>query len=223
MGGRYSREGAVTKGLIGVCVALFVLVSLGGAGGGLGRWGMAPLAIAVNDEWGRLVTAMFLHAGWLHLGFNMYVLYVLGIPLERMLGHRRFLVLYLVAGLGGSVASYVFSPATTISVGASGAIFGVMTAMIVVGQRLGYDMGQVVTLFVINVVLGFMLGGIDWRAHLGGAALGAVMGAVLSYGRSRRERSRTLLLQSLATVGILVILGAVVVWRTAELRSLVGA
>lgn len=224
VGGRFAREGAVTNALIGVCVVLFLLVSLGGAGGGIARWGMSPLAIVVNGEWARLLTAMFLHAGWLHLAFNMYVLYILGTPLERMLGHRRFLVLYLVAGLGGSVASFVFSPANTISVGASGAIFGVMAAMIVVGQRLGYDMGQVVTLFVINVVLGFLLGGIDWRAHLGGAALGAVMGVVLSRrSRSASGRARVLLGQTLATVGILVALLLVIVWRTAEVRSLVGA
>ena len=123
--------------LIGVCAFLFVTITLLDMAGGLARWGMQPVAIALEDQWFRLVSAMFLHAGWLHIGFNMYVLYILGPPLERVLGHGRFLTLYLLSGIGGSVASYWFSPVNTLSVGASGAIFGLMTAWIVVGRRLG--------------------------------------------------------------------------------------
>lgn len=221
LGGRFQREGLVTYTLIGVCVGAFVLVGFMGALGGLQRWGMYPAAIALGNEWVRLFTSMFLHAGWLHLAFNMYVLFLLGPPLERILGHWRFLLLFVMCGLGGAVASYAFSPLRTLSVGASGAIFGLMAAMIVVGRHLGYDVGQVVTLFVLNIALGFVISGIDWRAHLGGAAVGAVMGWALSRHAPGSGRAATLN-QGLATVGIIVTLVALVMWRTSELQALVG-
>jgi membrane associated rhomboid family serine protease len=189
--------------------------------GGLQRWGMYPAAIALGNQWGRLFTSMFLHGGWLHLGFNMYVLFLLGPPLERLLGHSRFLLLFLLSGMGGAVASYAFSPIQTLSVGASGAIFGLMAAMIVVGRQLGYDVGQVIALFAINIALGFMMSGIDWRAHLGGALVGGVMGWALSHHAPGGHRPSTLN-QSLATAGVVMCLIAVVVWRTNEIRSLVG-
>jgi membrane associated rhomboid family serine protease len=221
LGGRFQREGAVTYTLIGVCVVAFLAVTVLDGLGGLARWGMYPAAIALGNQWGRLFTSVFMHGGWLHLGFNMYVLYLLGPPMERLLGHARFLLLFLLSGLGGAVASYAFSPMRTLSVGASGAIFGLMAAMIVVGRRLGYDVGQVIALFAINIALGFMMSGIDWRAHLGGALVGGVMGWVLSRHAPGGDRPSTLN-QTLATVGVVLALVALVVWRTNELRALVG-
>ncbi len=216
-GGRLTRDGAVTYALMGTCGVLFVAISLFGMAGGLERWGMQPLAIALGDQWFRLVSAIFLHGGWLHLGFNLYVLYVLGPPLERVLGHGRFLVLYLLSGLGGSVASYWFSPLRTLSVGASGAIFGLMAAMIVVGKRLDRDVSQVMVLLGINVVLGFVMAGVDWRAHLGGAVTGAVVALALTTGR------RQLTQQVIVSVLVAGALVALVVMRTADIRALLPA
>ncbi len=123
-GGRLTSSSTVTITLIGICVAIFVVQSLVGVNSVASNWGMWPAAVAVNDEWYRLLTSVFLHGSWLHLAFNMYVLYVLGPPLERLLGHGRFLALFLIAGLGGAVASFTFS-SNTVSVRASiGAIFG---------------------------------------------------------------------------------------------------
>lgn len=218
-GGRLGRDGAVTMGLIGSCVGLYLVVGVLGLAGGLSNWGMQPVAIAASGEWYRLFTAVFLHAGLLHLGFNMYVLYILGPPLERVLGHGRFLTLFLVSGLGGSVASYAFSPLRTLSVGASGAIFGLMTAWIVISRRLDRDATQIIVLLAINVVLGFVLTGVDWRAHLGGAATGAVTALVLTTGRGEQGRRR-LGQQALVTSLILVGLAAVALWRTDQIRSL---
>jgi membrane associated rhomboid family serine protease len=219
-GGRITREGGVTMSIIGVCVALFVSVSLLDMFGGLVRWGMQPLAIAINDEWFRLVSSVFLHSGWLHIGFNMYVLYLLGPPLERVLGHGRFATLFLVSGIGGSIASYTFSPLRTLSVGASGAIFGLMAAWIVVGRRLNRDTSQVVVLLAINVALGFVLTGIDWRAHLGGAATGALVALVLTTSRGSRAQGKVGQ-QAVATVAILIGLAAIALWRTEQIRELV--
>ncbi len=170
----------VSWGIIAVCAVVFVLQFALGSDQVITYFGMWPVAIASDGEWYRLVTSVFLHAGILHIAFNMYVLLVLGPPLERALGHLRFLVLFLLAGLGGAVASFAFSAPTTISVGASGAIFGIMGALVVAGRRLRWDITQVVVLIAINIVIGFVFGsGIDWRAHLGGLVTGAAVAALM--------------------------------------------
>jgi membrane associated rhomboid family serine protease len=221
-GGRFGKEGAVTTVLIGICAGAFVLVSVLDLFGGNGRWAMQPVAIALGDQWARLFTAMFLHAGLLHIAFNMYALYLLGPALERALGHGRFLTLYLVSGLGGSVASYLFSPIMTSSVGASGAIFGLMAAWVVVHSRLKTDYTPVLILLGINVVLGFLMPGIDWRAHLGGAVVGALVTLVLTTGRGPVGRAQ-LGRQAAMVAGIVVVLLGLVVWRTDQIQSLVAA
>jgi len=221
-GGRLTRDGAVTTSLMGICAFLFVTVTLLDLGGGLARWGMQPLAIALDGEWFRLVSSMFLHAGWLHIAFNMYVLYILGSPLERVLGHGRFLTLYMLSGIGGSVASYWFSAVNTLSVGASGAIFGLMAAWIVIGRRLDRDVTQILFLLAINVVLGFVIAGIDWRAHLGGALTGAVVGLILTSGRGRQGR-RQVGQQTGAAVAVLLGLVVLVMVRTTQIQELVPA
>lgn len=221
-GGRLTRDGAVTTSLMGICAFLFVTVTLLDLGGGLARWGMQPLAIALDGEWFRLVSSMFLHAGWLHIAFNMYVLYILGSPLERVLGHGRFLTLYMLSGIGGSVASYWFSAVNTLSVGASGAIFGLMAAWIVIGRRLDRDVTQIIFLLGINVALGFVIGGIDWRAHLGGAVTGAVVGLILTTGRGQEGR-RQVGQQTGAALAVLIGLIVLVMVRTTQIQELVPA
>ena len=182
--------------------------------------GYAPPAIAINGEWFRLVSSMFLHAGWLHLGFNMYILYLLGPALERVLGHGRFLALFLLSGLGASVASYWFSELRTLSVGASGAIFGLMAAWIVVARRLDWDVTQVAVLLAINMALGFVLGGIDWRAHLGGAVTGAVVGLLLTTGRGQEGRALAGR-QAVAAGAVLVGLLVLAMVRTDQIQALI--
>jgi membrane associated rhomboid family serine protease len=139
------------------------------------EFGLHPPAVAFNDETWRLITAGFLHASFLHLLFNMYVLWLLGSELEEILGHLKFVALYLLALIGGSTASYWFSDPNTFSVGASGAVFGLMGAFLVVGSRMRQDVSQIVGLIGINVFIGFIVPGIDWRAHLGGLVTGAIV------------------------------------------------
>src|SRR5204862_4637739 len=118
----------------------------GGGASDIGRFSarlaMAPVLVA-DGEYYRLLTAAFLHAGLLHIAFNMGALYLFGPALERALGRGRFLALYLAAALGGSVASYLFSSRAALSVGASGAIFGVYGATFFVGRRLVADTSQI--------------------------------------------------------------------------------
>jgi membrane associated rhomboid family serine protease len=124
--------------------------------------------------------------------------------------------LFLLSALGGSVASYVFSDVRTLSVGASGAIFGLMAALVVAGRRLRYDITQVVVLIIINVAIGFFSAGTDWRAHLGGLATGAAVAAVFVL--PERHHRRTV--QILGITVIFVGLVGVTIWRTNQIQAL---
>lgn len=219
LGAKPAERPLVTMTLIGLNVLMYVVQVTSGTNplSGLDRvatnYGMWPAGIALNDEYYRLVSAMFLHGSVLHIGFNMLVLWMLGPQLERILGHLRFTTLYLVAGIGGSVASFWFSPPGIVGVGASGAIFGLMGAYVVVGKALRTDITQVIGLIAINVVIGFVAGGIDWRAHLGGLATGAAVAAVFAFA------PRKPWLQVIAVVGILALLVLAVLARDAALTE----
>ena len=208
----------VTKFIITACVAIFV-INLFSNNRFLSpeTFGMFPVAIA-QGEWFRLITSAFLHYGFMHIAFNMYGLYILGPQLEELMGHRRFTALYLLTALGGSVASYWFSPIATLSVGASGAIFGLMAATMIIGREIRADVSQIAVLFGINVVIGFLNTGVDWRAHLGGAAVGALIAWLLVQGLRLRK-------PQIATVGMSAIFFALVVlvvMRDSAVNTLFG-
>lgn len=217
-GGTPITKPLVTYSLIGVNVVIFLLQFTIGINAVAGDWGMWPVGIAVGGEWWRLVTAAFLHGSFLHIAFNMYVLFAIGPTLERILGHGRYLTLYVLAALGGGVASYVFSDIRTVSVGASGAIFGLMGALVVAGRRLRYDITQVLVLLGINVVIGFFSPGVDWRAHLGGLVTGAVVAAIMVF-PARRHRTAVQVSGLLAVVFVLAALAA---WRTTQINELLA-
>ena len=205
----------VTLTLIGINVVIFGWEYLVGVNEVAGNWGMWPVGVALDNEYYRLFTATFLHENLLHIGFNMLVLWMLGPQLEALLGHVRFTVLYLVAGLGGSVASFWFSSPSVVGIGASGAIFGLMGAYVVVGRALRADISQVLGLIAINVVIGFVGGGIDWRAHLGGLVTGALVAAIFAYAPTTQR----VLWQVVGVVVVVVALGVLITMRDAALTS----
>lgn len=174
----------VTYGLIGLCVVLWLgqLVSSSLTD----RLLFAPV-VAGDEPW-RFITAAFLHddRSPLHLLFNMLVLYMIGQILEPALGRVRFLTVYLICALGGSVGYEILgsllggSTWFTGTVGASGAIFGLFLALLVVNLRLHRDVSSLVTLIVINTVLSFVIANVAWQAHLGGAVTGALCGLVVT-------------------------------------------
>ncbi|MEI6230260.1 MAG: rhomboid family intramembrane serine protease [Actinomycetes bacterium] len=209
LGSRIPSNSFVTIGLIGACVVVFIWQFLTGINSSANQFGMFPAAIALNGEYYRLFTAMFLHGSLLHIGFNMYVLYMFGPQLESVLGHLRFGLLYLLAGLGGSIASFWFSDPNVVSVGASGAIFGLMGAYIVIMHRLGNDTRQVIGLIGINLVLGFVISGVDWRAHIGGLVTGALVAAIMAYAPARNRA----LWQVIGVMGVFVLLIALTLVR----------
>ena len=131
-----------------------------------------------SNEWYRLITVALTHGGLMHLGFNMYSLYILGTPIENAYGRNKFLIIFTVSLLTGSLASVFLNTSNHASVGASGAVFGLFGAIALVGKRIGTDTRSIYVIIGINFVIGFALGGVDWKAHLGGL-IGGVISAQL--------------------------------------------
>ena len=187
-GGRVTAGGVgATRALVAVNVLVFLLglvvPDLASRFGNVALVRGPDLASSAGvaaGQYYRLLTAAFLHSGIFHILFNMFALLQVGPVLERALGRSRFVALYLLSALGGSVAAYVFAGEAQLSVGASGAIFGMFGAYYVVVRKLGGDTGQIVLLLVVNVVLTFTIPNIDYRAHLGGLAAGAVLAAAFA-------------------------------------------
>ncbi|MEV4507894.1 rhomboid family intramembrane serine protease [Dactylosporangium sp. NPDC049525] len=170
----------------------------------------------VDGQYYRLFTSMFLHYGLFHLLMNMWALWVLGRPLEAMLGRSRFLALYLVAGLGGSVVTYLVGSEWALTAGASGAIFGLFAALIIVLRKMRRSVAGIVPVLVLNLVITFSVPGISITGHLGGLLFGAIAAAALAYA----PRSRRTLVQAAALVAVVVVLAVGTVVHTASLTEL---
>jgi membrane associated rhomboid family serine protease len=189
----------VTYAIIAICVGLFVIdialsggATLGGGsllGGTLGPLGQENFinTFAVLDgQWWRVITSAFFHLGLLHIGFNMYVLFLYGAIVERMYGPIEYAAIYLLCAAGGSVLTILVDPAQS-AVGASGAIFGLIGLLFVVSRRhhavLGREarsmMAGIGTYLVFLLVFTFAFPGISWTGHLGGLAVGIILGFFL--------------------------------------------
>jgi membrane associated rhomboid family serine protease len=196
-GRRTGNPGLVTTLLIAANLVVFVLVAVTGGSDG---WLLPQLALIpvgavylVNGEpqfvdgiadgavW-QVLTSMFTHVELWHIGFNMLALYMLGPQLEAMLGRVRFLALYLLAGLVGSATVYWLAAERSVTVGASGALFGLMAALLVVAVKVRGDVQGLLTLVAINVAITiFGRGFISWQGHLGGFVGGLLLALVLVY------------------------------------------
>lgn len=130
-------------------------------------------------EWYRIFTVALVHAGLMHLAFNMWALFVLGNPIEQAFGKVRFLTVFMISLITGSLTSLAFAPPNQFAVGASGAIFGLFGALAVTGRKIGVDVRTIMVLIGINLAIGFVLPNIDWHAHLGGLIGGALTAVVL--------------------------------------------
>jgi membrane associated rhomboid family serine protease len=140
-----------------------------------------------------------------HILFNMLTLFLFGRVLEPMLGRARFLVLYLLSGLGGSVAVMLLQPEGSV-IGASGAIFGLLGAFFVIQRRLGFSNPTLLIMIAINLGIGFIVPSISWQAHVGGLVVGAVVAFIYMRTRHRSQRRLQALLTAGVGVALLVIL-----------------
>jgi membrane associated rhomboid family serine protease len=151
--------------------------------------GSIVLVRGVSDgAWWQLMTSAFTHVEVLHIGFNMLALYFLGPMLENVLGRARFLAVYLVSALSGSAAVMLFSDPHSQTLGASGAIFGLMGALAVMALKVRGQVQSVLTWIALNLVFTFTVSGISWQGHIGGLIGGAVVGTAMVYA-PRRSRS----------------------------------
>jgi membrane associated rhomboid family serine protease len=232
--GRPFRGGvSVTQVLLALIVAVFVLEVVRGGPQSLfnpdqqvlfDMGAMQPFAVAAGQFW-RLVTAMFLHFGLIHLLFNGWALWVFGSQVEAAYGRTWMLLIYLVSGFLATVASYAFGPANALAVGASGAIFGIFGAFIAYNYRRRHlalaaaNLRMAMTLILINLFLAFGFARIDWRAHLGGIIVGFLAGyAAEGYGSPAQRRA-------IQVFGFLALVAggvALTAWRTEQIRAAFG-
>jgi membrane associated rhomboid family serine protease len=209
----------VTFTLIGINVGVFLLELVMGAGlNGQSGWiyehgvlvssavdSHGQVVGVAEGEWWRLITATFLHYGPLHLGLNMLVLWFIGPPLEEYFGHWRYLLVYLVSGLAGSAGALVWSP-SALTVGASGAIWGIMGAALVLeGRRIYVFGGQAMGLVVFNLIITLVIPGISIGGHIGGL----IGGGLCALAFSSFRRSPALATLAMAAVGAASVLLAV--------------
>jgi membrane associated rhomboid family serine protease len=162
-----------------------------------------------EGEWWRVITSGFLHIGPIHLVFNMLALWMLGRDLEIVLGRGRFLALYLVSMLGGAAAVMLFYAPDAQVAGASGAVFGLMGALVVVLRRLRAPAGQVFGIIGLNVLISVVIPGISLIGHLGGLVVGAAATAALVYAPPRH---RTVV--QVAALGGLAVVLVLLIWVT---------
>jgi membrane associated rhomboid family serine protease len=206
------KFGSLGIGLVGPDGALY-------ASDGLTPPGFEAVGIAYGEPY-RLITSAFLHlppteggVGFLHIVFNLWWLWRLGRPTEEMLGRWRFLALYLLGALGGSVLGYLIAPDMN-GVGASGAVFGLTAAYWIFMRRLGHPMDEANRLVVFALIwLVVSAGFTAWQAHVGGLLAGGAIALAFAYA----PRERRALVQAGAAAAMLVLLAVLVVVKTSEL------
>jgi len=187
----------VTYTLIGINVVLFALDFVSGRA--LYPWLAYRSDFTEIQPW-RMLTSTFMHASIWHILFNMYSLFIFGPIIEHLVGRIRFLALYLLAGLGGSVAVLLIAPTQTV-IGASGAIFGLLGAFFVIQRRLGGNNTGLLILIGLNLVIGFIPGmSISWQAHVGGLIVGAAVAAI--YTATRRPKQKAIQIAGVVGVGV---------------------
>ena len=171
------RGQSLTTLLVGT-IALSYLIQLLIPGYEEALW-ISGLDFEQGEYW-RLITVALVHGGFFHLGFNLYALHLLGTPIELHFGRNKYILILLTSLIFGSLASAIFNNPFIASVGASGMVFGLFGSLALIGARVGVEWRGIIGIVLINFALGFVLGGIDWRAHVGGLLGGTLMTLALN-------------------------------------------
>lgn len=224
-GGALSANvGIVSFVLIGLNVAAYVLtLATGGNSGDLFQHGAMLSQSAINSSgetltgvndgaYWRLVTSAFLHGSLLHIAFNMYALYLFGPFVEKALGTVRFIAAYLTTAIGASVFVYCLSEPRGLTIGASGAVFGLFGMALMLLLRAKQDVTTLIVLLAINGVISLQ-GNISWQGHLGGFVAGCILGAAFAYAPRDRKQA----VQVLVFAAVWVAMIAALVIRTGQL------
>jgi membrane associated rhomboid family serine protease len=229
-GGAMSAGAPVTKVLIGINVALFLAEMLFGAVGAMGggstkvlvdMGALVPVYVALNHDYWRLFTAMWLHGGLLHVAFNMYALYIGGSYLEMIAGKGKYLAIYLVAGVAGNIAVYLLAAPISVTIGASTAIFGIFGALFTYSlhnrdSAVGRALSSMGTVILINLAITFVVPGISWQGHIGGLVGGVLAVEALTWFGRRDLRAPWGARDAALLAAIVAVMVVAVVWRTAN-------
>lgn len=189
----YDNRPRATYAIIAITVVVYLTQLIPGSPvtGWLGFLGayVMPSTGAPFQPW-RMLTVLLVHESILHIGFNMLALWMIGMSLEPLLGRWRFVTLYLLSGFGASAAIAAFDSPLQPVVGASGAIFGLFGALLIIGRHIGAPIGGIAIVIGINLVITFLPGSnIAWQAHVGGLVTGAVAGLIFARTRTRGRRA----------------------------------
>ena len=179
---QYTKYYPVVSTFIAINLIFYVLTILPGVGVLVLNYGIQVNFLIQNGEWWRIFSAMFLHAGFLHVLFNMFSLYIFGPELEKIAGKARFITIYLLSGIVGNMATYLLNDSSYGSLGASGAIFGIFGAFgaLVYYTRRTMPMLRklILPIIVISVIMTFIQPNVNVYAHLGGLVTGFILGLI---------------------------------------------
>ena len=212
------KQPIVTYIIMAICIILFILMELSGGSTNsqtLLKYGANLDVLVKNGEYYRLFTCIFLHIGIMHLLCNMYSLYIIGREVENLFGKIKYIIIFILSGIFGSIMSLAFTH-NTISAGASGAIFGLLGALLYFGMHYRTYLGEaikrsIIPIIVVNLIIGFFAVGIDLAAHIGGIVGGVLVAMMV--GVPDKSKAKDIINGTILTIIYLIFISYLAFWR----------
>ena len=212
------KQPIVTYIIMAICIILFILMELSGGSTNsqtLLKYGANLDVLVKNGEYYRLFTCIFLHIGIMHLLCNMYSLYIIGREVENLFGKIKYIIIFILSGIFGSIMSLAFTH-NTISTGASGAIFGLLGALLYFGMHYRTYLGEaikrsIIPIIVVNLIIGFFAEGIDLAAHIGGLVGGVLVAMMV--GVPDKSKTKDIINGTILTIIYLIFISYLAFWR----------
>ena len=212
------KQPIVTYIIMAICIILFILMELSGGSTNsqtLLKYGANLDVLVKNGEYYRLFTCIFLHIGIMHLLCNMYSLYIIGREVENLFGKIKYKIIFILSGIFGSIMSLAFTH-NTISAGASGAIFGLLGALLYFGMHYRTYLGEaikrsIIPIIVVNLIIGFFAEGIDLAAHIGGLVGGVLVAMMV--GVPDKSKTKDIINGTILTIIYLIFISYLAFWR----------
>lgn len=212
------KQPIVTYIIMAICIILFILMELSGGSTNsqtLLKYGANLDVLVKNGEYYRLFTCIFLHIEIMHLLCNMYSLYIIGREVENLFGKIKYIIIFILSGIFGSIMSLAFTH-NTISAGASGAIFGLLGALLYFGMHYRTYLGEaikrsIIPIIVVNLIIGFFAEGIDLAAHIGGLVGGVLVAMMV--GVPDKSKAKDIINGTILTIIYLIFISYLAFWR----------
>lgn len=212
------KQPIVTYIIMAICIIIFILMELSGGSTNsqtLLKYGANLDVLVKNGEYYRLFTCIFLHIGIMHLLCNMYSLYIIGREVENLFGKIKYIIIFILSGIFGSIMSLAFTH-NTISAGASGAIFGLLGALLYFGMHYRTYLGEaikrsIIPIIVVNLIIGFFAEGIDLAAHIGGLVGGVLVAMMV--GVPDKSKTKDIINGTILTIIYLIFISYLAFWR----------